>query len=150
MEYGKLWLDYDSSALKDRKVCLKLEDSGLIENSIREEIRSAFASAVSEDECDLLFVFEPGDEALGEEGYEVSVKESGVTVRASGSRGKLYGCFEALGLLRRGISDKEVRKIPSDPLRMLDHWDNIDGSIERGYSERVFSSRTVPLRLHRG
>ena len=138
MEYGKLWLDYDSSALKDRKVCLKLEDSGLIENSIREEIRSAFASAVSEDECDLLFVFEPGDEALGEEGYEVSVKESGVTVRASGSRGKLYGCFEALGLLRRGISDKEVRKIPSDPLRMLDHWDNIDGSIERGYSGKSF------------
>ena len=30
MEYGKLWLDYDSSALKDRKVCLKLEDSGII------------------------------------------------------------------------------------------------------------------------
>ena len=138
MEYGKLWLDYDGSVLKDKKVCLKLADSGIIENSIREEIRTAFASAVSEEECDLRFIFAPGDEALGEEGYEVSLEPSGVTVRASGSRGKLYGCFEALGLLRRGVTEGSVRKIPSDPIRMLDHWDNIDGSIERGYSGKSF------------
>ena len=31
-----------------------------------------------------------------------------------------------------------VEKAPSNPLRMMNHWDNMDGSIERGYSGNSF------------
>ncbi len=34
-----------------------------------------------------------------------------------------------------------LEKVPSNPWRMLDHWDNLDGSIERGYSGKSFFFR---------
>ncbi|WP_162601343.1 alpha-glucuronidase family glycosyl hydrolase [Occallatibacter savannae] len=51
-------------------------------------------------------------------------------------RGVLYGTFNLL----RPRDDKgfplEVRESPAMPIRWVDEWDNIDGSIERGYAGR--------------
>ena len=38
----------------------------------------------------------------------------------------------------RDYPDISVSCAPSNPLRMMNHWDNMDGSIERGYSGRSF------------
>ena len=50
--------------------------------------------------------------------------------------GVLYGVFHLLRLLQLGRSLPEIDTTgaPRYPLRMLDHWDNLDGSIERGYA----------------
>lgn len=61
------------------------------------------------------------------------------TVRASGGRGILYGTY---ALIRQAICDGKLTDTgvvkPSLALRMLNHWDNLDGSIERGYSGNSF------------
>jgi alpha-glucuronidase len=52
--------------------------------------------------------------------------------------GVLYGVFDLLRRLQTGRSLVEIA-VGSGPrigLRMLDHWDNLDGSIERGYAGR--------------
>ena len=36
------------------------------------------------------------------------------------------------------VDGLQLVEIPKNPIRMLDHWDNMDGSIERGYSGRSF------------
>jgi alpha-glucuronidase len=50
--------------------------------------------------------------------------------------GCLYGAFALLRLIGTGalLPDEPVRAVPAAPLRMLDHWDDITGEVERGYA----------------
>jgi alpha-glucuronidase len=79
-------------------------------------------------------------DALGPEGFVLRSLEIGgtpVTVLASSSeRGVLYGAFHLLRLIQTGHDPGhlDVAERPRIRRRMLDHWDNLDGSIERGYA----------------
>ncbi|HEY6642759.1 alpha-glucuronidase family glycosyl hydrolase [Povalibacter sp.] len=50
--------------------------------------------------------------------------------------GVLYGAFHFLRLLQtlQPIDALDIREAPRIKLRMLDHWDNLDRSVERGYA----------------
>ncbi|ESU73075.1 alpha-glucuronidase [Geobacillus thermopakistaniensis] len=52
--------------------------------------------------------------------------------------GVLYGVFHFLRLLQMGenIAQLSIIEQPKNRLRMINHWDNMDGSIERGYAGR--------------
>jgi alpha-glucuronidase len=61
------------------------------------------------------------------------------TVIAGGdARGALYGAFAWLRHLSAGteLATLDVREAPSAPVRWVNQWDNLDGSIERGYGGR--------------
>jgi alpha-glucuronidase len=79
---------------------------------------------------------------LGPEGFRIhSVKLGGhpMTVIASaGELGALYGAFHFLRLVQtlRPIDDLDLSQRPRVRLRVLNHWDNLDGTIERGYAGR--------------
>lgn len=53
-------------------------------------------------------------------------------------RGVLYGVFCLLRMLQLKIGIKAINFVsnPVNSLRMINHWDNLDGSIERGYAGR--------------
>lgn len=78
--------------------------------------------------------------ALGNEGYmirSVTVDGHAATVIAANSdRGVLYGAFRLLRLMQTGESLRQLdlSDAPREKLRVLDHWDNLDGSVERGYA----------------
>ncbi len=57
-------------------------------------------------------------------------------VAASTEPGALYGAFHLLRLMqtRQPIDALDVHQQPRVALRLLNHWDNLDGSIERGYA----------------
>ena len=63
-----------------------------------------------------------------------------ITVEASDANGILYGAFELIRCLQlaKNLEGINLTKEPVMPLRMLNHWDNMDGSIERGYSGNSF------------
>ncbi len=75
------------------------------------------------------------DISLGE-GYRVERVPSGWHV-TGGSTGLLYGAY---ALILKHISGEPVTdsfsSAPFYPLRMINCWDNMDGSVERGYSGR--------------
>jgi alpha-glucuronidase len=77
---------------------------------------------------------------LGSEGFRIrSVKLGGrsVTVIASsGEIGALYGAFHFLRLIQtlQPLENLDINQKPRLQLRVLNHWDNLDGSIERGYA----------------
>jgi alpha-glucuronidase len=56
-------------------------------------------------------------------------------IAGSDDRGVLYGVFELLRkiAMQQPIVDLDERQIPDAPVRWVDEWDNLDGSIERGY-----------------
>lgn len=73
------------------------------------------------------------------ESFRIKIDRDGrATVSATGEAGLLYGAF-ALRRLSRGGCDTaglDTVENPVFPIRVLNHWDNLDGTIERGYSGR--------------
>ena len=59
-----------------------------------------------------------------------------VLVASTGDRGVLYGAFHLLRLLQtqRSVTRLDVTERPANPLRLANHWDNLDRSAERGYA----------------
>ncbi|WP_295930101.1 alpha-glucuronidase family glycosyl hydrolase [uncultured Xanthomonas sp.] len=80
--------------------------------------------------------------SLGEEGYLLKRTriDGHAVVLVAGRRdlGVLYGVFHLLRLLQTGASldALAVRESPRIRLRVLDHWDDLDGHVERGYAGR--------------
>lgn len=78
--------------------------------------------------------------ALGRDGYAINSMTVGgrhlTVISANTDIGVLHGVFAFLrGLqLERPVRDLEAYSAPSMPLRLLDHWDNLDRSVERGYA----------------
>jgi alpha-glucuronidase len=78
--------------------------------------------------------------AAGAEGFVIqSTRWQGhaVTLIAANSDvGLLYGAFRLLALMQRheAIAMLDVHDAPRVKLRVLDHWDNPDRTIERGYA----------------
>jgi alpha-glucuronidase len=79
---------------------------------------------------------------VGDEGFVIrtlTMDGRAVTVIASnGEAGVLYGTFHFLRLLqtRQPIGALDIAQRPRLALRLLNHWDNLDGTIERGYAGR--------------
>ena len=78
--------------------------------------------------------------ASGPEGFQIRTQlfdGHRVTVIASETEiGSLHGAFYFLRLLQtlKPIARLNIDEQPRLQLRLLDHWDNLDGSIERGYA----------------
>lgn len=68
-----------------------------------------------------------------DEGYEILRTRAGIEVRG-GTRGVLYGVYALLMRLAAGMPPEQAWTEPACPLRMLNHWDNMSGRIERGYA----------------
>lgn len=81
-----------------------------------------------------------------EEGYRIYKKKQGLVICGGGESGLLYGTFALIRTMQTNpllfskiCSGKQIlEKSPVNPLRMLNHWDNTDGSIERGYAGNSF------------
>jgi alpha-glucuronidase len=77
---------------------------------------------------------------LGREGFLIrSVKLKGVPlviITANEDVGVLYGSFHLLRLMQTGqsLTDINIRSKPRIQYRLLNHWDNLDRSVERGYA----------------
>lgn len=74
------------------------------------------------------------DKHLGNEGFRVYRDKKGLVLSANNDLGLLYGSY---ALLRDNAAGKAIalrEEIPAYNVRVLNHWDNLDGTIERGYS----------------
>jgi alpha-glucuronidase len=97
----------------------------------------------------------PADlEVLGSEGYLIrSIKVNGhraTLIAANSNIGLLYGAFGFLRLMqtRQPLQALNLRESPRAPHRILNHWDNLDGTIERGYAgTSIWNWQTLPGRL---
>ena len=78
--------------------------------------------------------------ALNDEGFAIeTIQNKGkktVLITAKNSLGLLYGTFRLLRELQINPSKKDfsITDEPKLKVRMLNHWDNLDGTVERGYA----------------
>ncbi|HEV8186843.1 MAG TPA: alpha-glucuronidase family glycosyl hydrolase, partial [Pyrinomonadaceae bacterium] len=78
--------------------------------------------------------------SLGPEGYRIRTVRDGnrnvIAIASSTDIGALYGTFHFLRLLQteQPLGRLQLDQSPRLNFRILNHWDNLDGSIERGYA----------------
>ncbi len=95
--------------------------------------------AISHDGSNLQRKLIDATPTLGRDGYIIdrhAGSADGILIAAPTDVGALYGCF---ALLRALQTETKVARLshqskPKVELRMLNHWDNLDRTIERGYA----------------
>ena len=73
------------------------------------------------------------------DGFSITRKGNEIFIKSASSVGVLYGAFALIRLQEIGKMPKKgstIVEIPSSPLRLLNHWDNLNGTIERGFAGR--------------
>ncbi len=146
--WSQLWLGYNKVTDENRQIAISINgfdaDNRIIKSAVKEltiGLDSMFGDRVTKEADSSSFDLEiKKDKAIAVDGYSIKSSEGHVTVIASDENGVLYGIFAMLRLLSCGnsIENLQEEKEPSNPFRMVNHWDNMDGSIERGYSGNSF------------
>ena len=160
----RLWLRYDPLPAEVRQhfapsvTEIVVQSNGAIARSASSELQHGLSGLLAKPipvrqsvDRSGAIVAELKKAGLGSEGFTIrSTRVSGhraTVITASDERGLLYGAF---ALLRRvqteqPIDQLDLRDRPRLALRMLDHWDNLNGSVERGYAGRsLWDWRTLP------
>jgi alpha-glucuronidase len=73
---------------------------------------------------------------LGKEGFSIALQNNSLIISANTPPGLLYGAFALLRKIQTAtpLSKFPETSVPRIQLRMLNHWDNTNGTIERGYA----------------
>ena len=110
----------------------RLESDLAFSPSSPEELaRRELSAAMPDTVCRL--VTEPD---LGE-GYRISRESDGSLTVSGGKTGVLYGAYALIRLVLAGEAiPVSLSSAPKYALRMINCWDNADGTVERGYSGR--------------
>ncbi|HEY5407706.1 MAG TPA: alpha-glucuronidase family glycosyl hydrolase, partial [Ginsengibacter sp.] len=89
--------------------------------------------------------------ALGEEGFLIRTSTINnkriIFIAAKNDVGILYGVFQFLRLIQTHLPlhQLSITSIPKIKLRLLDHWDNLNRTVERGYAGiSIWNWHTLP------
>lgn len=74
------------------------------------------------------------DSFSSDEAFQIHQEGAQTIIAARTDRGLLYGFYALIRQRVMGTKDVTLASTPDQSLRMIDHWDQIDGSIERGYA----------------
>ncbi len=125
---SQLWLK-NPAQHSEVKIEMQLERSPLLDTALL-ELRNAWT------DCNVKtvrFCRSNLSEIKGD-GFKLLKDGTELKILANKDAGILYGAFELIRRLKTGQPIDEVLSNPSYDLRMLNHWDNLDGSVERGYA----------------
>lgn len=76
------------------------------------------------------------DKQLKQDGYCIQSKDGKVTISSPTETGILYGAYHLLRLQETASlqADFQLTENPAYNIRILNHWDNLDRTVERGYA----------------
>ena len=74
---------------------------------------------------------------LKAEGFRIQTVGKDLVIAGADANGVLYGAFTLLRKIAAGEPlGKAIEQAPHSSIRWINHWDNLDGTIERGYGGR--------------
>ena len=126
---SRLWLRAETTATAQVKTNRKSPTITIAVEELKTQWKGAPVQLVLKRDKELL--------GLKKDGYIISGdKQKGVTVRSVSDIGLLYGAYHLLRLqeTQNGSNRLQITESPKYDLRLLNHWDNLNGTIERGYA----------------
>ena len=84
------------------------------------------------------------------DGYTIKSHGGKVVISAGSDAGLLYGAYHLLRLQQMGASTAslDISEQPAYELRILNHWDNPNGTVERGFAGRSIFQYPDPKRIN--
>ncbi len=146
----RLWLRYDQVESRDARSAYRdalsavivqtptAADSPVI-GSLRAELARGLGGLIGRDPTVHLVTGETRDE-LGTDGYALTAVtvdgHAAVRITANSDAGALYGAFALLRKVQTGesLADLDEVSAPKIERRLLNHWDNLNRFVERGYA----------------
>lgn len=127
---SRLWLR--QTPVNQASVCCLVTSPTL--TVAREELAALWQGG----EVDLQLCADETHRRLGKEGYTIRTSEGKTVLEAATEQGLLYATYHLLRLQAEGAdcTRLDIREKPAFDIRVLNHWDNLDGTIERGYAGR--------------
>ena len=149
-EWTQLWLAYGTKADRGNKEFVSTvsitgfdKENRVIKSGIAElqkGISGMLATDIMMSDVVTSGIVIQKDSGIKAEGYSLAGTGTGVALNAADEKGVLYGIFHILRVIamEQSLQDLNITCKPANPLRMFNHWDNMDNSIERGYSGESF------------
>lgn len=127
---SRLWLR--QTPVNQASVCCLVTSPTLA--VAREELAALWQGG----EVDLQLCADETHRRLGKEGYTIRTSEGKTVLEAATEQGLLYATYHLLRLQAEGAdcTRLDIREKPTFDIRVLNHWDNLDGTVERGYAGR--------------
>ncbi|MCZ0704278.1 alpha-glucuronidase [Natronobacillus azotifigens] len=150
----RAWLQYNPINQQDYReeimhllstICVKdrneVIDRALDELSFGLDQMIGYKPAVvrnEEDRSMLIIMIDPTYKA---EMYTINLNSEKSMLRGGSSRAILYGVFHLLRLIQQQskLTGLSIKEVPKNAIRMINQWDDMNGSVERGYAgESIF------------
>ena len=127
---SRLWLR--QTPVNQASVCCLVTSPTLA--VAREELAALWQGG----EVDLQLCADETHRRLDKEGYTIRTSEGKTVLEAATEQGLLYATYHLLRLQAEGAdcTRLDIREKPAFDIRVLNHWDNLDGTVERGYAGR--------------
>lgn len=124
---SQLWLRYPVNS-KTRNIVNSNSKSSTIEIA-KKELNQHWTGQAVDLKIDKL-------PANFKDGYKIISTPKKISILAKTDLGLLYGSYHLLNLQQQktSFSNLKLEEKPSYDVRILNHWDNLDGTIERGYA----------------
>lgn len=128
---SRLWLRYDTVSVR------KQIDKG-IDSPVMRLAENELSTFWKGGKVSLQLMADSEYFALGKDGYTINVENGTTVLRSMSETGLLYAAYHLLRLQACGedCSQLDIKEKPVNDIRILNHWDNPDGTIERGYAGR--------------
>ena len=128
---SRLWLRYDTVS-----VCPQIEND--VESPTMRIAVDELSTFWHGGKVSLRLMADDKYYSLGKDGYTITAKDNVITLRSLSETGLLYAVYHLLRLQASGkdCSALDICEKPMNDIRILNHWDNPDGTIERGYAGR--------------
>lgn len=128
---SRLWLRYDTVSVR------KQIDKG-IDSPVMRLAENELSTFWKGGKVSLQLMADSEYFALGKDGYTINVENGTTVLRSMSETGLLYAAYHLLRLQACGedCSRLDIKEKPMNDIRILNHWDNPDGTIERGYAGR--------------
>lgn len=125
---SKLWLR--QASCEKASVCCSISSPTIA--IAREELSSLWRGKTVE----LQLFADEAHRKLGKEGYTIRTSDEKIVLGSTTEQGLLYAAYHLLRLQAEGAdcTRLDIAEKPAFDVRVLNHWDNLDGTIERGYA----------------
>lgn len=164
---SRLWLKYDlikeeayrksvQKAFKQVVVLDKTETTRIAAEELQKAISGLTGQSIpilstlkSHPKNSIVLKLGTDSRILNKEGFLIRSSSKGTEIIAPNDKGLLYGSFALIRKIQTGQSlDFELAESPKVQLRMLNHWDNANGTVERGYAgSSIWKWFELPYRI---
>ncbi|MEP7267264.1 MAG: alpha-glucuronidase family glycosyl hydrolase, partial [Saprospiraceae bacterium] len=145
----RLWLKYDkisnATALKNyskkiKSIQITYDNTDIIQSAVHElqvGLRGLLSKEIPIASANHgAIILEKSPKVINNEGYRLTFDGKNIHIQSSSDKGILYGSFALLRAIQtlQPIENMDITDAPKIAIRMLNHWDNVNGTIERGYA----------------